>query len=102
MKPHRTMKPYRADVIGSMLRPDYLHRARAAFAAGEIAEAAFKHVEDRAVDECVAIQEGCGMDVVADGEMRRNVFASQLAEAAEGFGPRASGRNLWCMTASTC
>ena len=81
------MKPYRADVIGSMLRPDYLHRARAARAAGEMAEAEFKHVEDGAVDECIAIQEGCGLDVIADGEMRRNVFASQLAEAADGFGP---------------
>ena len=81
------MKPYRADVISSMLRPDYLHRARAARAAGEMAETEFKHVEGRAVDECIANQEGCGLDVVADGEMRRNVFASQLAEAADGFGP---------------
>ena len=52
-----------------------------------MAEAKFKHVEDRAVDKCIAIQEGCGLDVIADGEMRRNVFASQLAEAADGFGP---------------
>ncbi len=89
------MKPYRADVIGSMLRPDYLHRARAAYAQGEMAEPAFKRIEDRAVDECIAIQEGCGVDVVADGEMRRNVFASQLAEAAEGFGPVANNKVDW-------
>ena len=79
------MKPYRADVIGSMLRPDYLLQARAAHKAGELTPGAFKQIEDRAVDQCIAIQEGCGVDIVADGEMRRNVFSSQLAEAAEGF-----------------
>ncbi|HJN61643.1 MAG TPA: methionine synthase, partial [Alphaproteobacteria bacterium] len=80
------MKPYRADVIGSMLRPDYLLRARAAYASGKLGEADFKRIEDRAVDECIAIQESSGVDILADGEMRRNVFSSQLAEAAEGFG----------------
>ena len=80
------MIPYRADVIGSMLRPEYLHRARAAYAEGEMAAGEFKRIEDRAVDDCIAIQESCGVDVIADDEMRRNVFASQLAEAAEGFG----------------
>ncbi len=79
------MKPYRADVVGSMLRPDYLLRARAAHKTGELPPGAFKQIEDRAVDQCIAIQEGCGVDIVADGEMRRNVFSSQLAEAAEGF-----------------
>ena len=79
------MRPYRADIIGSMLRPDYLLQAREAHATGEMANAAFKRIEDRAVDHCIAIQEGCGVDIVADGEMRRNVFASQLAEASVGF-----------------
>lgn len=75
----------RADVVGSMLRPEYLLRAREEHAAGRMSEAEFKRIEDRAVDECVAIQERAGVDVIADGEMRRNVFASQLAEATEGF-----------------
>lgn len=79
------MKHYRADVIGSMLRPEYLLQARAQFAAGNLADAEFKRIEDHAVDECVAIQERAGVDVLADGEMRRNVFASQLAQACEGF-----------------
>jgi 5-methyltetrahydropteroyltriglutamate--homocysteine methyltransferase len=70
-----------------MLRPDYLHQARAAHARGKMVQAAFKRIEDRTVNECIAIQEGYGVGVVADGEMRCNVFASQLAEAAEGFGP---------------
>ena len=52
-----------------------------------MAEAAFKHVEDRAIDKFIAIQKDCGAGIVADGEMRRNVFARQLTEAADGFGP---------------
>src|SRR5262245_19378039 len=75
----------RADVIGSMLRPDYLLRARSEFAGGRLDAAEFKRIEDQAVDECIAIQERTGVDVVTDGEMRRNVFASQLAQATEGF-----------------
>jgi len=76
---------FRADVIGSMLRPPTLLAARASHAAGRLDEAGLREVEDRAVDLCVAIQELAGVDVLADGEMRRNVFASQLAQAVEGF-----------------
>ncbi len=76
---------YRADVIGSMLRPEYLLKAREQYAAGKLVGAEFKRLEDRAVDQCIAIQERAGVDVVTDGEMRRQVFASQLAEACEGF-----------------
>jgi 5-methyltetrahydropteroyltriglutamate--homocysteine methyltransferase len=79
-----TSRPYRADVIGSMLRPAYLLEARERQA--QLSAAEFKRIEDRAVDECVAAQEAAGVDVIADGEMRRNVFASQLAQASEGFG----------------
>ena len=89
------MTPYRADVIGSMLRPDYLLAARDEYARGEMAAAAFKAIEDRAVDDCIAIQEKAGVDIVADGEMRRNVFASQLAEAAEGFGAVENNKVDW-------
>ncbi|MEE9174086.1 MAG: cobalamin-independent methionine synthase II family protein [Thermoplasmata archaeon] len=78
---------YRADVVGSMLRPPYLIEAREKRVAGRLSDAEFKRVEDRAVDECVAIQERVGLDVVTDGEMRRSVFASQLIQATEGFEP---------------
>ncbi|HEX5164160.1 MAG TPA: cobalamin-independent methionine synthase II family protein [Thermomicrobiales bacterium] len=79
------MTAYRADIVGSMLRPSWLLEAREQHRAGEISDAEFKRVEDRAVDECIALQEAAGVDVIADGEMRRNVFASQLVQAAEGF-----------------
>jgi 5-methyltetrahydropteroyltriglutamate--homocysteine methyltransferase len=89
------MRPYRADVVGSLLRPDYLHEARAQHLAGELNAAAFKRIEDRAVDECIALQEAAGVDVVTDGEMRRNVFASQLVEASEGFEKIADNYTDW-------
>jgi 5-methyltetrahydropteroyltriglutamate--homocysteine methyltransferase len=79
------MVPYRADVVGSMLRPAYLLEAREQHRRGELSDAAFKQIEDRAVDECIAIQERAGVAVLSDGEMRRNVFASQLVQASEGF-----------------
>src|SRR5262245_16958955 len=85
----------RADVIGSMLRPAYLLQAREEFAAGKLTDAEFKQVEDRAVDECIIVQERAGVDVITDGEMRRNVFASQLAQASEGFAPIPNNQVDW-------
>jgi len=79
------MITYRADVIGSMLRPPTLLVARDAHKAGTLDDVTFKQVEDQAVDFCIAVQEMAGVDVVTDGEMRRNVFASQLAQSVEGF-----------------
>jgi 5-methyltetrahydropteroyltriglutamate--homocysteine methyltransferase len=76
---------YRSDVVGSLLRPAYLKEARERHEAGELADAAFKRIEDRAVDEAVALQERAGIEVVSDGEMRRYAFYGHLVEAVEGF-----------------
>lgn len=75
----------RADNIGSMLRPPTLLAAREQFKAGQIDDRTFKAIEDRAVDFCIAAQELSGIGILTDGEMRRNVFASQLAQSVEGF-----------------
>ena len=75
----------RADVIGSLLRPAWLLDARERLERGELAPPAFKTIEDRAVDEAVALQEAAGLDVVTDGEMRRYAFYGHLVEALEGF-----------------
>src|SRR5437773_1737981 len=48
---------------------------------------AYKEVEDRAVDQAIAMQEGAGLDVVSDGELRRHSFIDQLTEAVEGLSP---------------
>jgi 5-methyltetrahydropteroyltriglutamate--homocysteine methyltransferase len=75
----------RSDVVGSLLRPPYLLDAREKHERGELDAVAFKEIEDRAVDEAVALQEAAGLDVVTDGEMRRYAFFGHLAEALEGF-----------------
>jgi 5-methyltetrahydropteroyltriglutamate--homocysteine methyltransferase len=75
----------RGDVVGSLLRPAYLVEARTAHEAGRLAPAAFKRVEDRAVDEAVALQDAAGLDVVSDGELRRYAFFGHLVDAVDGF-----------------
>jgi len=76
---------FRAEVIGSMLRPSYLKDGRAAFEQGNLSAAGFKRLEDRAVDQVIALQEGTGVDVVSDGEMRRFLFMGPITETVEGI-----------------
>jgi 5-methyltetrahydropteroyltriglutamate--homocysteine methyltransferase len=75
----------KSDVVGSLLRPAFLIEARDRLERGDLTPAAFKSLEDRAVDEAVALQERAGLDVVTDGEMRRYAFYGHLVEALEGF-----------------
>jgi 5-methyltetrahydropteroyltriglutamate--homocysteine methyltransferase len=79
------MSTYRSDVVGSLLRPDYLKEARKKRASGEISHAAFKKIEDSAVDEAIALQIESGLDVISDGEMRRYAFFGHLIDAVEGY-----------------
>ena len=81
---------YRADTVGSLLRPDYLVRARDQFEAGDMPPGKYKEIEDRAVDQVIALQEGAGLDVVTDGELRRHTFIDQLLEAVHGLTPDAA------------
>ena len=68
-----------------MLRPSYLKEARAAFDQGNLSPPDLKHAEDRAVDQAIAMQEGAGVDVVSDGEMRRFLFMGPITETVEGI-----------------
>jgi 5-methyltetrahydropteroyltriglutamate--homocysteine methyltransferase len=79
------MPTYRSDVVGSLLRPAYLKEARRRHAAGELSDAEFKRIEDRAVDEAIALQVQAGLDVISDGEMRRYAFFGHLIDCVEGF-----------------
>jgi methionine synthase II (cobalamin-independent) len=74
-----------SEVIGSLLRPSYLVEARSRLEAREIEPAAFKAIEDRAVDEAIALQEEAGIDVITDGEQRRFAFYGHLVDANQGF-----------------
>ena len=64
--------PYRADQVGSLLRPDWLAAERARFKRGEIDAATLRSTEDRAVTEAVRKQEAIGLRSVTDGEFRRD------------------------------
>jgi len=79
------MTVIRSDVIGSLLRPESLKDARRRFEAGEIDAARLKRIEDRAVDEAIALQQDAGLDVVTDGELRRYAFFGHLIDAVDGF-----------------
>ena len=76
---------YRSDVVGSLLRPAYLKEARDQFAALKLSDAAFKQIEDRAVDECIDLQIRTGIEAITDGEVRRYAFYGHLIDAVEGF-----------------
>src|SRR3990170_6348953 len=84
-----------ADVVGSLLRPPELLQAQKKLAAGTISAAQFKEIEDRAVDEAIALQEAVGLPVVTDGEMRRESFQSQMTAAVSGFGEFTLDAFLW-------
>src|SRR4030095_1984908 len=84
----------RGETIGSLLRPDYLLDARRRLAQGDLTPAAFKRLEDRAVDEAVALQEAAGLDIVTDGEQRRYAFFGHLVDALEGVDKSAG----WAIT----
>ena len=67
-----TKPPFRADHVGSLLRPAALKDARAKFAGGEIPAAALKEVEDREIERVIKKQEEVGLKSVTDGEFRRS------------------------------
>jgi 5-methyltetrahydropteroyltriglutamate--homocysteine methyltransferase len=84
-----------ADVVGSLLRPAELLAAEKKLAAGELQAADFKKIEDRAVDQAVALQEEAGLQILTDGEMRRQSFQSQMTAAVDGFGEHTLDAFLW-------
>src|SRR5437763_7180744 len=67
----RTKPPFRADHVGSLLRPPRLHVARDDFANGRIDSDALREVEDEAIREIVRKQENVGLHAATDGEFRR-------------------------------
>lgn len=82
--------PFRADVVGSFLRPGVLKQARADFAAGVIDEAALRAVEDEAIRDLVAKQKAAGLHVITDGEFRRSYWHLDFMWGLQGIERRTS------------
>ena len=67
----RNVPPFRADHVGSLLRPKNLLDARLKWKAAEISRNELKELEDDAIREVAKIQEDVGLNVITDGEFRR-------------------------------
>jgi 5-methyltetrahydropteroyltriglutamate--homocysteine methyltransferase len=80
----RTSPPFRADHVGSFLRPKYLLDARAQAASGAITKEALRQVEDQAIAEIVQFQQDVGLQSVTDGEFRRTYFHIDVLEQLGG------------------
>lgn len=76
--------PFRADHVGSFLRPAELVAARGQHRAGEIDDAALRQVEDEAIRGVVAMQEALGFGGVTDGEFRRTYFHTDFLLQLDG------------------
>src|ERR1043165_10114414 len=68
----RTRPPFRADHVGTLLRPAALKEARARRAASELSAADLKALEDREIERAIKKQEEVGLQAVTDGEFRRS------------------------------
>ena len=80
----RTTPPFRADHVGSFLRPPELLAARDRFAKGEITRAALRVEEDAAIRDVVRFQEDLGLSGITDGEFRRTYFHIDFLEQLAG------------------
>ena len=81
----RTKPPFRADHVGSLLRPPALLRAREDAAAGRITAAELRTVEDEAIAEAVRMQQEVGLQGVTDGEFRRGSWHMDFIYALDGI-----------------
>jgi 5-methyltetrahydropteroyltriglutamate--homocysteine methyltransferase len=68
----RSKPPFRADHVGSLLRPQSIHEARARRAKGELTAQALKEIEDREIQRVIKKQEEVGLHAITDGEFRRS------------------------------
>lgn len=80
----RTTPPFRADHVGSFLRPQELLDARERHRKGEISKADLRAVEDRAIRDVVRFQEDLGLQGITDGEFRRTYFHIDFLEQLDG------------------
>jgi methionine synthase II (cobalamin-independent) len=84
-----TARPtFRADQIGSLLRPRRLKDARDAFANGRVSADDLRAIEDETIRDAIRHQEAAGMGVVSDGDYRRSAFHVDFLTGIEGIAQR--------------
>lgn len=82
--PVHSTPPFRADQVGSLLRPEFLQAAREQFRLGRINAEQLRSVEDRAIAQAVRLQEDVGLKAITDGELRRSYFHLDFVEQLAG------------------
>ena len=77
--------PFRANHVGSLLRPPELRQARDRRAKGEISDSQLREIEDRAIRDAVKMQEDVGMQGITDGEFRRTLWNADFLSQFQGI-----------------
>jgi len=77
--------PFRAEHIGSLLRPGVLLQARSGVRDGTRSSDELRQLEDEAILEAIALQEAVGLEGITDGEFRRHIYFGHFAAAVAGF-----------------
>jgi 5-methyltetrahydropteroyltriglutamate--homocysteine methyltransferase len=90
----RALPPFRADHVGSLLRPQHLREARAQRDSGEISALQLKEVEDRAIQDLIAKQDAIGLDGITDGEFRRAFWHLDFLEQLQGVESYPAGQSV--------
>jgi 5-methyltetrahydropteroyltriglutamate--homocysteine methyltransferase len=82
--------PFRADHVGSLLRPPELREERAEAKRGELPAAAVAEIEDACIRQAVTRQEAIGLEAITDGEFRRDYWHLDFLSGFDGIGLKAS------------
>jgi 5-methyltetrahydropteroyltriglutamate--homocysteine methyltransferase len=89
-----TKAPFRADHVGSLLRPAALKEARAKRAKGEISPEALRQIEDREIERLIRRQEEIGLKLATDGELRRSWWQFDFFKGLDGVEMYSTGKGI--------
>src|ERR1700694_3617843 len=87
----KSKPPFRADHVGSLLRPKALHEVRAKAKRGEVSKEELKQAEDRHIRDVVKLQEDVGLQSITDGEFRRDWWHIDFLHGFDGVDLRHEG-----------
>lgn len=86
--------PFKYDIVGSFLRPDYLKKAREEYSKGKITAKELKKVEDEAITDLISKQKAVGLSVITDGEFRRGSWHLDFMWAFRGVGHEKTNKGI--------